>query len=156
MTAPPDLRQVLRDYATVAQSMVPAEHRELILEAWILRHANVFGQAIPKPRSVPRGTPKQCFKNATRLIIRRPDEFAYCEGFAMESRICFPFHHAWVVNPAGEIIDNTIRGPENHQYVGIKFDPADVFKAMGKFRVYGLLDPGFGLNVEYMKRWNNE
>jgi hypothetical protein len=60
--------------------------------------------ALPGP--IARGTPQECFKNATFLTVD-DDSLIYCEGFALFRSGSEPRLHAWVTDGYGRAIDNT-------------------------------------------------
>jgi hypothetical protein len=124
-----------------------------MLERFILRCANVSGIGHGRmPKGMRKGEPKACFENAA--LRSKPDgTYVYCEGFAMSERIAFPFLHAWLVNKAGQIIDPTLRSPNGYQYLGIKIPHDVLWEELFKTEVYGVLDPGSGLNTDFMDRY---
>lgn len=66
----------------------------------------IHGQAFrpkPRPRLIPRGIPRQCFRNAYLLAMEHGD-LTYIEGYATG---IIPLAHAWCVNKKGEVVDNT-------------------------------------------------
>ena len=124
-----------------------------MLEAFILRHANVSGTGERNmPYGMVRGKPKQCFQNA----YREADEggiFTYCEGFAMSANLPIPIHHAWLVNMRGKIYDPTLRDAHLYEYLGITVSYPVLHAETDRTGVYGLLDPGSGLNVDFMEQY---
>jgi hypothetical protein len=54
----------------------------------------------------PTGTPQECLKNATDLILD-DDTLIYCEGYALFRSGSQPTLHAWVTDGRGRAIDNT-------------------------------------------------
>lgn len=91
--------------------------------AWI-------AQALPK--DIKRGTPKECFRNALTLVMRDPN-LRYVEGYALRRGIGIPIHHAWAVDKAGRVIDNTWTDPEECEYVGMVFSA----EALQNLEYYG-------------------
>jgi hypothetical protein len=73
----------------------------------------------PLPKGVRRRAPRQCFHNAALLALRRPNEFLYAEGYAVNIGICT--EHAWCVDRNGFAVDTTWRGPDSPQYFGVPF-----------------------------------
>jgi hypothetical protein len=79
-----------------------------------------------KPDGYPWGTPRSCFCNAF-ILSACFSGFRYGEGYAL-ARLGAEevwFHHAWVITPDGNAIDNTWRKP-GLRYVGIAIDPRDL------------------------------
>jgi len=119
-----------------------------LCERFIARNGQCFkGRKLP--RSIKRGTPKQCFENSTHLVIDR-DGLRYVEGYAMREDICFPFLHAWCIDRDGRVVDVTLTEPEKYQYVGIVLTRTKLLAEMMKNTYYGVLDSGLGLNAKFM------
>lgn len=107
-----------------------------------------FGQVWrPKalPNFVPKGTKKECFKNALRLAHRYP-EFRYVEGYGYEEGLV-PVYHAWCVNDHGDVIDPTWPFPEKTQYFGFAVSVSLVHAIIDEIQSYGVL---FGLRNEIL------
>ena len=64
------------------------------LAGFILEHGRFFG-ADAKSFKGRRMTPKQCFCNATKVVLRDPS-MTYVEGYVMT---VIPIHHVWVRAP---------------------------------------------------------
>src|ERR1039458_4976335 len=46
------------------------------------------------------GVPRQCFRNAVRLALRKPRFYTYVEGYAINTWVAeHPVAHAWCVDP---------------------------------------------------------
>jgi hypothetical protein len=58
------------------------------------------------PKQIARGTPQECFNNATFLTVE-DDSLIYCEGYALFRSDSEPRLHAWVTDGQGRAIDNT-------------------------------------------------
>lgn len=69
---------------------------------FILRHGRFWNPA-PLPRSVKPMPIKMCYHNS-RLLAQRRKGFRYVEGVALG---IIPVHHAWCVDPHGNVIDAT-------------------------------------------------
>ena len=54
----------------------------------------------------------------------------YCEGFVLAGPALFPVEHAWWVDEAGNVVDNTLREP-GVGYFGIPFDSKWVVRKVG-------------------------
>lgn len=91
----------------------------------------------PLPKNIQRGTPKQCFANATHLVVAK-EGWNYAEGFAMRDGL-LPVLHAWAVDDKGGVVDNTFEDPEHCAYVGIVYDRKKYMKHILKKKFYGLL-----------------
>jgi hypothetical protein len=83
----------------------------------LLQHGLWFDQAGSHPH-VRRGMVKQCFQNAARVVLRRPVEFRYFEGFAISS-VGIPMHHAWLVDNDGRAWDQTWPPGKSGPLVGV-------------------------------------
>lgn len=69
--------------------------------------------------TISKGTPQQCLKNATDLILD-DDSLIYCEGYALFTSGGQPTVHAWVTDGRGRAIDNTWPKP-GVAYAGVPF-----------------------------------
>ena len=74
------------------------------LAGFILEHGRFFG-ADAKSFKGRRMTPKECFCNATKVVLRDPS-MTYVEGYVMT---IIPIHHAWCMRPDGKVFDPTLR-----------------------------------------------
>jgi hypothetical protein len=85
-------------------------------------------QPTGKPDSYPWGAPRSCFYNAFILSACSPG-LRYGEGYALAflgtGGTEVWSHHAWVITPDGNAIDNTWRKP-GLRYVGIAINPRDL------------------------------
>lgn len=92
-----------------------------------------------------RGTPKNCYKNAFRLMTSNPEYYTYVEGYVDIGVLSI--EHAWCINPSGIVVDPTLEAPEKaktivkpHGYFGVAFSSDYVFKLAIKTKGYGVLD----------------
>lgn len=109
----------------------------LSLAAFVLEHGQVF-ETDAKTFVGRRMTPKQCFGNATKVALRRPD-MVYVEGFVQSSIL---IHHAWLMRPDGKVFDPTFRGDDDplRGYFGVAFSTGYVVKATFPNGVYNRID----------------
>jgi hypothetical protein len=95
-------------------------------------------------RGGPMLTPKRCFTNAARirygLTSFDPAGCQYAEGFT-EGFLGLWYHHAWVINAAGLVIERTWQEPGT-RYVGVTFDNSQLSRAPGQCQ---LSDWPFGI-----------
>ncbi len=91
----------------------------------------------PLPAGVAPGTAKECFKNATMLVLNHP-EWSYCEGYAMRKGL-LPVLHAWALTPEGKVVDNTFKDPEHCAYYGVAYPGKAYLKYVQKRKFYGVL-----------------
>jgi len=107
-----------------------------------VRYIAAYGEehtAAPLPSDVGRGTPKQCYKNASLLVMERED-LDYAEGIAYSGELGdLPFQHAWAVTKDGTVVDPTWDNPENSKYFGITYDRGRYLKYLYKAKLYGVL-----------------
>jgi hypothetical protein len=91
------------------------------------------------PERLPRGTPQECFRNATFLTLD-DDSLIYCEGYALFKSISTPRLHAWVTDGKGRAIDNT--WPQSGvAYAGVPFQSLFVnMTALRNHATISLLD----------------
>jgi len=87
---------------------------------FVLRHGQAY-DGIPLPRRYAKRTPKACFYNA-RQLVRGSRTLTYCQGYAMNNTLVFPFEHAWALDARGRVIDPTLAEPDQYQYYGIALE----------------------------------
>lgn len=99
-----------------------------------------------------RGTPKECYKNASLLVLERTD-LTYAEGFATTpatqsltkayaddlNKPGLTFQHAWAVDKAGNVVDPTWDHPEKNTYFGVKYERKAYLKYLYTAKIYGVL-----------------
>lgn len=152
----PCLRQMLEQHVEAWGQLAALAPRGMagpgMLESFILKNATVAGRGHygRLPSGVLRGKAKECFQNAAT----QADEigiYTYCEGFAVSTASApLPFLHAWLVDKQDSIIDPTLKDPSHYEYLGIRVPHELLWAELGRTGVYGLLDPGTGLNKEFM------
>jgi hypothetical protein len=92
-------------------------------------------QSQPKPSEVCWGEQKRCFDNAFQLAMETPS-LIYCEGYVLLQTssipipdefgigmpdLPVPIPHAWCIDNAGKVVDNTLREP-GAAYFGVPFE----------------------------------
>jgi len=125
-----------------------------LCERFVLRNGKEFDGA-KRPKKYRRREMKQCFMNTTHLVSENGD-LRYVEGFAMAKDFPFVFLHAWAIDANDQVIDVTLRNPENYLYMGVVLTRLELHKELRKLEVYGLMDQGMGLNAEWMFRVDKE
>ena len=73
-----------------------------------------------KPKGIKWGKKKRCYDNAYDLIVKHPT-MIYCEGYVFLEKVALPIEHAWCIDEAGGVVDNTVRA-STVAYFGIPFD----------------------------------
>ena len=93
----------------------------------------------PLPKGIKKGVMKQCYMNATKLAISKRD-LTYVEGLAYTPQLPpgMAVAHAWVVDKAGKVIDNTWPNPEKCQYFGMPVPTTRLEMWAVKTKVYGI------------------
>lgn len=80
---------------------------------------------------------KQCFMNATNLVLINEERFVYCEGLVF---VVIPIAHAWVWDRWEKtVVDPTLREPAS-EYLGIPFNTAYLKRRIVENGCYGLID----------------
>ena len=106
------------------------------------RYVAAYGQeftAAPLPADIERGPYKECFKNASLLVMQRND-LTYVEGYGTPDNLHdLTFLHAWAVDAQGVVYDNTWDNPEKSTYFGVKYDRTKYIAYLYKARIYGVL-----------------
>jgi hypothetical protein len=110
------------------------------------RYVAAYGQefiAQPLPANVKPGTPRECYKNASLLVMQRPD-LTYAEGFATTPETGgLAFLHAWAVDKNNNVVDPTWQHPEHSRYFGVKYDRSAYLQYLYKAKLYGVLGSTF-------------
>ena len=88
------------------------------LQEFVLEYGWWYEPVQPSSK-ISAGTPQECHKNATDLILV-DDSLIYCEGFALYESEGHPTLHAWVTDGQGRAIDNTWPEP-GVAYAGVPF-----------------------------------
>jgi GNAT superfamily N-acetyltransferase len=102
-----------------------------------LREAATRHEAQPLPAEYERGEPKECYRNATLLMMRNP-KLRFAEGIAY-AEFGLPYLHAWCVDPDGKVVDPTWAHPEKCTYTGVIYDRQQYLAHVMKTKVYGVL-----------------
>jgi hypothetical protein len=104
------------------------------VESLVLRNGQ-FYRPQPLPAEYKRGKIKECFYNAYKLSWNK--NLTYVEGFANGALV--PVQHAWCVDAAGNVIDNT--WPDcGTVYYGVALDKQFVDRVVLETGTYGVLD----------------
>lgn len=126
-----------------------------LIERFVLRNASEARRGEMLPRGIRYGAQKQCFKNATHLVSRRP-QLEYVEGFVLAGGLPMAIHHGWCVDALGRVIDNTLKDAPDNWYLGVTFRRSVVGEEIARSGTYGLLDSGRGVNHALMFRLDPE
>lgn len=96
--------------------------REAEFSDYLEKHGQKWKSA-SLPKGVPKGKKQECYANATRLMWGNHD-YDYVEGVAYLDGLPkeIGFLHAWAVDKAGNVIDNTWPHPEKNHYFGVKYN----------------------------------
>jgi len=118
-----------------------------ILERFVLRNGRAFK---PRDRIGRRKKASLCFMNAAHFVFANLSKGAkYVEGYAMDKKIGWPIHHAWVTLDGKTAMDPTLNA-EHYDYYGVEIDTDMLRKELLRNKVYGVLDTGYGMNTEFM------
>jgi hypothetical protein len=122
-----------------------------VVERFVARNGQEFvGRA--KPKGYRLGTIKQCYSNATHLVLNRKG-LRYVEGYVIRGDLPIPIHHAWAIDADDQVIDVTLRGADDRcHYCGVVIPIEEVKAEIAKNGVYSVMDTGWGLNVDWMFR----
>ncbi len=106
-----------------------------------LELVNALGTAFSPVLGAELGPPKQCFKNAGRMVLESPARYAYVEGFAVVSEdIPLPVAHAWVWDIQERKAVEVTWESVGSEYLGVPF-AVDFVRGMALARgVWGILD----------------
>jgi hypothetical protein len=111
---------------------------ERTLQEFVLEYGWWYEPSV-LPAEIARGTPQQCYKNATFLTIE-DESLIYCEGYALFTRDSAPRLHARVTDGHGRAIENT--WPQSGvAYAGVPFQSLFVnMTALKNHATISLLD----------------
>lgn len=113
----------LKDLPTMLQGTADAVRRSQLdlanSYALVLEWGRTFTPQA-KPKGIKWGQRQRCYDNAYDLLEKHPT-FTYCEGFVLAGPALFEVEHAWCVDEAGNVVDNTLREP-GFAYFGVPFD----------------------------------
>lgn len=119
------------------------------IDELLLKHGHSFLPA-RKPKSIPWGSPKECFVNAAQLAMK-DHTLTYCEGYAAG---IIPVLHAWCVKE-GRVIDNTWR-KMGTEYFGVAISRTYLIRTLLKQMHYGVLDSwedGYPILKDDPEKW---
>jgi hypothetical protein len=117
---------------------------QALLERFVYRNGKVFSAV---KRIGTKREAKACFMNASHHVIRRGG--SYVEGYVMNKKLNWLFHHAWVTTTGLDAMDPTLHS-KHYEYFGVEFTTDTLRKELVRNEVYGILDPGLGLNTRLM------
>jgi hypothetical protein len=85
------------------------------------------------------GRPRECFRNAATLALRKPDIYMYVEGYAVNRWIAMhTVAHAWCINSDNFVVDPT--WDEGTEYFGVPFRHDYLRRVLKARRDYVLID----------------
>ena len=112
-------------------------------------HSVVLAHGVPRLcvrnrwRGVRRGPLRNCFQNASRMVLENPGRWVYCEGYAVRPALGIVVGlHAWLLDAQNgwEVIDVTWRDTAGGAYLGIPFSRDYLARSLAESGVYGLID----------------
>ena len=119
-----------------------------IMTRYVRRNGQLY---TPAPYDGERRAPKECFKNCADIMHARPEGLTYVEGFGLTPRASFLVHHAWLVTPAGVVVDPTWETPELCEYFGVSIPFEEAWAEMFKQGFYGVFG-AMRINTDYMAK----
>jgi hypothetical protein len=120
-----------------------------MLHRFVLKHGHA-GIPQKRPKGYRKRADKMCFRNSTEHVLFRDTSLTYVEGMAINNKLGMPIHHAWMEDAQRNVIDLTWRDPADCMYYGVPFDYGRLRELSLRFKVYGLLDLGWGVNADLM------
>ena len=140
-TTPGTTRRFLESWADAfnRQAVAGGQFAAYTSEAdFILKNGRSF-DAAPLPRGVRMGSPRECFRNAASLALRKPKLYTYVEGYAVNRWIALhTVAHAWCVGSDNLVVDPT--WDEGTEYFGVPFRHDYLRRVLGARKNYGLID----------------
>jgi hypothetical protein len=105
---------------------------------FILKNGHSFEYAA-LPRGVRMGRPRECFRNAAALALRKADIYIYVEGYAVNRWIAMhAVAHAWCIGSDKFVVDPAWE--EGTEYFGVPFRHDYLSRVLKARRDYGLID----------------
>ena len=102
----------------------------------ILKEGLHFKGELSLPGWIDKGEPKECYRNASNLVMRH-DNLRYVEGYATFHSI--PIEHAWVYDMVtGQYHDPTWTSEGPREYYGVVFANDYILSMMVKTGRYGM------------------
>lgn len=146
----------IEEYLNMMTSMIKSSSKQKInryvcFEDFVLQHGMRFDGRGKLPKKARMGKARQCFKNATQLVLAHPN-LTYVEGYACG---IIPVMHGWCVTKEGDVIDPTWK--DGREYFGVPIKRSYLIKSMRLYGVYGIIDlwqnrwPIFNLQPEEFK-----
>jgi hypothetical protein len=137
----------LIEYMEMLRGMMLANASDWMIEEYaftsvaelLLEHGTAFEPApYDEERWGPRGVARECFRNATMLVLEHPDELIYVEGMAVSM---IPTMHAWCVERAtGEVVDPTPHWERGSEYHGIPLKRRYLTRTLGERKMWGVIE----------------
>jgi hypothetical protein len=124
-----------------AEASMGAVGARFLAGAGILSRVRLVGAAAKAYR---RGAPQECFRNAYELASKH-SELIYCEGRALSGGIV-PIEHAWCLDVAGNVIDNTW-AEQQTEYLGVGFALPFLKSFLARRKTYGVLAEMFPVDI---------
>jgi hypothetical protein len=90
------------------------------------RRGRLFATSLPAvrwPTTVQPGELKECYGNASRLALRFPERFLYCEGLAERISVNFVVEHGWIYDRDTCAVIDPTWGEDGRDYAGVAFSP---------------------------------
>lgn len=140
-TTPGTTRRFLESWADAfnRQAVAGEQFAAYTSEAdFILKNGRPF-EAGALPRGIRMGRPRECFRNAATLALRKPNLYTYVEGYAVNRWVAMhTVAHAWCVGPDNYAVDPT--WDEGTEYFGVAFRHDHLRRVLKSRRDYGLID----------------
>ncbi len=125
--------------------------KEKDVRAYVEEHGQEW-QAQPVPDGYERGTAKECYKNASQLVMYNPEELRFVEGYASYKDTGIAVMHAWAVDKHDRVIDVTVPNPTDWHYFGVQYDTKKYMRHLEKTMMYGVLGGDQKAAAKIMKR----
>jgi hypothetical protein len=140
-TTPGTTRRFLESWADAfnRQALAGGQFATYTSEAdFILKNGRPY-EAAALPRGIRMGRPRECFRNAATLALRKPNLYTYVEGYAVNRWIAMhTVAHAWCVGSDNYAVDPT--WDEGTEYFGVAFRHDYLRRVLKSRRDYGLID----------------
>lgn len=100
-----------------------------------------------EPPQIELMTPRECYSNATKMMLKNPSRYEYVEGLYASSHLPFPIEHAWLSDKeTGKVVDPTLGWQPKSRYFGVAYTKKFVIRKMVDNGYYGIHSNGHMMN----------
>ena len=115
-----------------------------VVNEWLKANGAREWKAAKRPKAFKKAPFKECFRNATHVVMDHPEKYAYVEGYAYPADMGGQgFLHGWAVDiKTGMVVDTTWLNTETTRYYGIMYNREKYFAHIVRTDRFGVLGAG--------------